>query len=200
MANKTLRLYFRVESADGSTPVATSINAGGTTTSSNLAHTNNWVGDQEAQDDDTLRTFDITVTAKDINDADFDEVNDSYDTIGLSISPTGGDILLMGMSENYTYELSANPDYDPSVAVGPDNPEYVNIDTGANFCSINCGEGPVISSQPLVDGVADSVRYDFSGTIIGGDADGTGNGCVGIYDGETVQFDVRYNAYTPASA
>lgn len=201
--NKTVRFYFRVESADGVTPVATSVIVNGQTTAVNLDHTNNWIGDQEAQDKDTLRTIDITVSAptwtKPISESDFNQETDGTVTTSVSIIPSGGDVLLMGLSENYTFELSANPSYDPSLPESPSNSQYVSTNTGANFCEINCDTGTLIASQPLIDGVADTTRYDFSSTVAGGDVNGSGNGCLAIYDGETGQFDLQYNCYTPAS-
>lgn len=195
--NKTIRFYFRVESADGVTPVPTSIVQNGITTTENLAHTNNWVGDQLIQDFDPISTLDITVSAPTwtypISESDYDPAVDNEITTPVSISCTGGDILMMGISENYTTGDEPNPDYDPSLPDGPDNSPTIGTFTGANFADPN--SVTLIASQPLIDGVADTQRYTFSATIMGGDPDGSGNGALPIYDGETAQFDLCYNCY-----
>ena len=183
MGTKTVKFYFQVSGTTGDTPASVTITGGDAPVTASLAHTKDWVANST---NDGARTMDISVTIADLPTSSVDAVL-QHKT--LTIVPTGGDILLCGITRDYTVtSYTANPAYNSALPISPENRQGTITSSGATFAMSN------IMAQPLINGTADLTRYDISGHTAGG-SDGTmGLGNLPIQSGETatIVMDVGY--------
>ena len=178
MANKTLRLLVQANSND-STNVSVDVNINGTSSTHVLNHTAPW----NPSDDETgAVAIDLTV--------DTPESGDNAPTANVSLTPTGGSILVVGHLEDCTATSESNPNYDSN---DPNSEEYI-FSPG----SVGTFEHTVdIVAQPTINGEVDLSRYDFSGHYGGGLGGGDlGPGNLPIEDGETGAMKLQYSYYS----
>lgn len=180
MPNKTLRMYCQVKSQDQSKPVELSIVANRLKQKVHVMHTDDW---QLTDDATGSASIDLLL--------DTEKAGASKPVANLILTPTGGDVLVVGFSENYTAAVIDNPEYDPS---DPYSEKYITQKTGNEFTLIN--QTTDIVAQPMINGSVDLLRYNFSDHYGGGFGGGDlGAANFAIYDGETGIISVQYSFY-----
>lgn len=185
MALKPTQFRFQVVAADGSSVQANITMDGNVLWSGSLAHTTDTVVRKYGFGDTPYSTAacDIDMPVNGVNGAPTDRAQDDsqWQNKLITISVSGGDVVLTGIAQRYnpTFSEEPNPEGDPPTIIGyaggnPDFSDKWNIIT-----------------QPLWDGVPLLVRYDINQYL-----GHSGPGCVTIMSGETCEFTAQlYNYY-----
>lgn len=180
MPTKTLKIHLQVNSLSHDTPVELSIVANRLKQKVHVMHTDDW---QLTDDANGSVSVDLLL--------DTEKSGASKPVANLILTPAGGDILIVGFSENYTAAVIDNPDYDP---LDPYSEKYITQKTGNDFTLIN--QTTDIIAQPMINGSVDLLRYDFSQHYGGGHGGGElGTANFPIYNNETGIISVQYSFY-----
>lgn len=183
MATKKIKLAFQVNSNDGSSPVSCDISwDGGAAQTFSLPHTQAWTLDTDVNDL-PVATAEFSITAPE------NQVAPRHTTGTISITPTGGDIYLVGAYETYTADFETTDD---GITWTKSNA------TGDAYYAGSWNPPLDVVSDPTINGApyGADLNFNWSNYYVDGVKQRDGTSAFVINDGETFATTIQHAYYT----